>query len=42
LKAFKQELKFRDIIIPEFFLSSGTKWTGKEEILKYIEYDLQN
>jgi GTP-binding protein len=25
LKAFKQELKFRDIIIPEFFLSSGTK-----------------
>ncbi len=42
LKAFKQELKSRNIMLPEFFLSSGTKWTWKEEILKYIEYDLQN
>ena len=25
LKAFKQELKSRGIMIPEFFLSSGTK-----------------
>ena len=42
LKAFKQAFKSRNIMMPEFFLSSGTKWTGKEEILKYIEYDLKN
>lgn len=42
IKAFKQEIKSRGIMMPEFFLSSGVKWTGKEEILKYIEYDLKN
>lgn len=42
IKAFKQELKSRNIMMPEFFLSSGTTGTWKEEILKYIEYCLQN
>lgn len=42
IKLFKQELKSRNIIIPEFFLSSWTKWQGKEEILRYIEYWLSN
>ena len=42
IKAFKQELKSRWIMLPEFFLSSGDKWVWKEEILRYIEYDLQN
>lgn len=42
IKAFKQELKSRNIMMPQFFLSSGIKWTGKEEILRHIEYCLQN
>lgn len=42
IKAFKQELKSRDITIPEFFLSSATTGVWKEEILKYIEYWLSN
>jgi len=42
IKAFKQELKSKNIIIPEFFFSSWTKWQGKEEILRYIEYWLSN
>lgn len=42
IKAFKQELKSNNIIMPEIFLSSGTKWQGKEEILRYIEYWLLN
>lgn len=42
LKAFKQELKSRNIMLPEFFLSSSNKWIWKDDILKYIEYDLKN
>ena len=42
IKVFKQELKSREIMMPEFFLTSGTTWVGKEEILKYIEYWLSN
>ncbi len=42
IQAFKQELKSKNIMIPEFLLSSSTTWKWKEEILRYIEYSLQN
>jgi len=42
LKLFKQELKSRNIMMPEFFFSSSTTGKGRDEILKYIEYDLEN
>jgi GTP-binding protein len=42
IKLFKQELKSRNIMLPEFFLASSAKGEGKDEILRYIWYVLQN
>ena len=36
IKLFKQELKSRNIMLPEFFLASSAKGEGKDEILRYI------
>lgn len=42
IKLFKQELKSRNIMLPEFFLASSAKGEGKDEILRYVWYVLQN